>query len=88
VTDAQGGLFTTWKVDTDPNANWATPWYDFLADVGGLPSGARQIAVAPLPDGRLHFWVTDAQGGLFTTWKVDTDPNANWATPWYDFSTL
>jgi hypothetical protein len=88
VADPQGGLFTTWKVDADPNGNWQTPWSDFLGEVGGLPTAARQAAVAPLPDGRLHFWVTDTQGGLFTTWKLTTDPNANWASPWYPFNEL
>ena len=83
VSDANGGLWTTWKVDADPNAAWA-PWVDFLAEVGGLPAGAQSVAVAPLPDKRLEFWVSDANGGLWTTWKVDADPNAAWA-PWVDF---
>ena len=88
VTDANGGLWTTWKVDADPNAAWAAPWTDFLGEVGGLPAAARSVAVAPLPDGRLEVWVTDANGGLWTTWKVDADPNAAWATPWSDFTEL
>jgi len=40
--------------------------------------------VAPLSDGRLELWVTGGAGGLFTTWRSDTDPNADWA-PWFDF---
>ena len=80
VVDASGGLSTTWKVSAQPNANWS-PWENFLAEVGALPAGARQVAVATLPDGRLELWVTDASGDLFTTWKVSTQPNADW-TPW------
>jgi hypothetical protein len=83
ASDGAGGLFTTWKVSTDPNADWA-PWADFLAEVGALPGGARQVAVAPLPDGRLEAWAVTVSGGLFSTWKVSTDPNADWA-PWFDF---
>jgi hypothetical protein len=83
ATNAAGGLFTTWKTTTDPNATW-TPWSDFLAEVGPLAGGARQVAVAPLSDGRLELWATNAAGGLFTKWKTTTDPNATW-TPWSDF---
>ena len=83
ATDRGGGLQTTWKVDTDPNANWSG-WSDFLAEVGPLANGVGNAAVAPLPDGRLELWAADGQGGLFTTWKVDTDPNANWSG-WSDF---
>src|SRR5438034_1118427 len=83
VTDGQGGLFSTWKVDTDPNAAWSG-WDDFLAEVGPLPADVNQVAVAPLPDGRLELWASDAQGGLFSTWKTSTDPNATWSG-WSDF---
>ncbi|MEH2539201.1 FAD-binding protein [Bradyrhizobium sp. AZCC 1699] len=83
ATGTAGGLFTTWKATTDPNADWA-PWVDFLAEVGGLPEGVAQVAVAPLSDGRLELWVTGTAGGLFTTWKATTDPNADWV-PWEDF---
>jgi hypothetical protein len=80
-----GGLFTTWKVDTDANAEWS-PWSDFLAEVGPLPSAAVAVAVAPLSDGRLELWAADAEAGLFTTWKIGPDPNASWS-PWNDFLT-
>ena len=83
VVTANGGLFSTWKVSTDPNANWA-PWFDFLANRGALPAAVQQVAMARLPDGRLEAWVVTANGGLFSTWKVSTDPNADWA-PWFDF---
>ncbi len=79
----QGGLFSTWKLTTDPNSNWA-PWFDFLAYRGGLPSGVREVAMAPLPDGRLEAWVVTNKGGLYSTWKISTDPNADWAE-WFDF---
>lgn len=88
VSDESGGLFSTWKVDGNPNGNWQSPWSDFLAEVGALPAAARQLAVAPLPDGRLHLWTSDAQGGLSTTWKLNVDPNSNWAAPWYPFNQL
>jgi hypothetical protein len=68
---------------TDPNANWSG-WHDFLAEVGGLPAGADSVAVAPLSDGRLKLWVAAADGSLWTTWKMTTDPNANWSG-WHDF---
>ncbi|MBX3668688.1 MAG: hypothetical protein KF778_09835 [Rhodocyclaceae bacterium] len=80
---ANGGLFSTWKLTTDPNADWA-PWFDFLAYRKGLPAGVQQVAMAPLPDGRLEGWAVTANGGLFSTWKLDTDPNADWAS-WSDF---
>jgi Domain of unknown function (DUF1929) len=86
AADAQNRLFTTWKIGVDPNANWA-PWFNFLAEIGALPIGARQAAVAPLSDRRLELWVVDGQGGLWTTWKVGVDPNANWA-PWFNFTEL
>ena len=71
--DPAGGLFTTWKVSAAPNAGWA-PWSDFLAEVGSLPNGVQQAAVAPLPGGRLELWAIDPAGGLFTTWKVEYRP--------------
>ncbi len=87
VVDGAGGLLTTWKTTTDPNADWV-PWWDFLAagsgNPGPLPNGARQVAVAPLSDERLELWVVDGAGGLLTTWKTTTDPNADWV-PWADF---
>jgi hypothetical protein len=79
----QGGLFTTWKLNNDPNADWAG-WSDFLAEVGPLPGAVTAVAVAPLPDGSLELWASTAQGGLFTTWKLNNDPNADWAG-WSDF---
>lgn len=85
AVDAAGGLFTTWKLTKDPNAGWAQ-WSKFLSEVGSLPAGARDIAVAPLPDGRLHLWVTDAAGNLVTTWKTSRDPDATWV-PWCNFLT-
>ena len=83
ATDSNGGVFTTWKTQVDPNATW-TLWSDFLAEVGLLASAVTGVAVAPLQDGRLELWVTTVDGGLFTTWKTQTDPNATW-TPWSDF---
>ena len=83
LSDGAAGLLSTWKAFTDPDAAW-TPWADFLAEVGPLANGARQLAVAPLSDGRLELWVSDGAGGLWSTWKTTTDPNATW-TGWDDF---
>jgi hypothetical protein len=80
-----GRVFSTWKVTTDPDADWA-PWFDFLA-YRGLPAGVpgvRQVAMAPLTDGRLEAWAVTTDGRLFSTWKESTDPNADWV-PWFDF---
>ena len=80
---SDGGLYTTWKTQADPNATW-TGWSDFLAEVGPLPAGIAQLAVAPLTDGRLELWAATSDGGLFTTWKTQVNPNATW-TGWSDF---
>ena len=80
---AQGGLVTTWKQTTDPDADWAGS-SDFLAEVGALPGAVTAVAVAALSDGRLELWAATSLGGLFSTWKLTTDPNADWA-PWFDF---
>jgi hypothetical protein len=84
AVDSQGGLSTTWKTTTNPDANWV-PWADALGETGPLPAAAAQVAVAPLSDGRLQLWAVDSQGGLSTTWKTTTNPDANWAG-WSDFS--
>ena len=83
AVDRAGGLFTSWKTNSSANAPWAG-WADFIAEAGAVPAGVVQVAVAPLPDGRLELWATDGAGGLFTTWKLITNPNAGW-TPWSDF---
>lgn len=83
VTAVSGGVFTTWKTQTDPNANWSG-WSDFLAEVGPLPASVVDAAVAPLSDGRLELWATDANGGVSTAWKIGPDPNADWSA-WSDF---
>jgi len=83
AVDRQGGVSTSWKTSTDPNAGWTSPT-DFLESVGPLPTGCAQIAVAPLSDGRLQLWATDNAGGVSSTWKSSTDPNSSW-TPWVDF---
>jgi hypothetical protein len=83
VVTADGGLFSTWKVSTDPSAEWAA-WFDFLA-YRNLPTGVRvqQVAMAPLSNGALEAWAVTSNGGLFATWKVSADPSADWA-PWFD----
>jgi hypothetical protein len=81
----QGQLLTTWKTVVNPDATW-TAWSDFLAEVGPLASTATALAVAPLGDGRLQFWVSTDQGQLLTTWKTTIDPDAPWVG-WSDFLT-
>lgn len=87
VTTATGQMFTTWKATTHPDADWV-PWWNFLASSNGLPgplpAGAIDLAVAPLSDKRLEVWAATATGQLFTTWKVTTHPDADWA-PWVEF---
>jgi hypothetical protein len=83
VVTQEGGVFTTWQVGADPNAEWA-PWADFLAEAGAVAGGVRQVAVAPLPDGRLELWAVTQSGGILSSWKETPDPNANWAQ-WFDF---
>jgi pimeloyl-ACP methyl ester carboxylesterase len=85
VVTANGGLFSTWKVSADPDADWA-PWFDFIAYRGSLPNGVgvQQVAMVPLSNGAVESWVVTTNGGLFSTWKVSADPDAEWA-PWFDF---
>jgi hypothetical protein len=84
VTDAQGRLFTTWKVTTNSSANWV-PWWAFLGEVGNLPAAARNVAVAPLSNRALQPWVTDANGGLWSTWKTSAVAGGGWSG-WEDFT--
>jgi hypothetical protein len=85
VALADGRLFSTWQTSLDADAVWSG-WNDFLLEVGPLPGGATSLAVAALADGRLELWVASANGGLFSTWKLQRDSNAAWSA-WGDFST-
>ena len=38
----------------------------------------KEIAVAPLSDGRLQVWAIDAQGGILSSRKVNSGANAGW----------
>jgi len=69
-------LRTTWKKTTATDSSWA-PWSGF-----GLPSGhsLTDLAVAPLPDGRLQLF-GDFGGTVYTCWKTNTSPDAPW-TSW------
>jgi len=80
---ADGRVFSTWKLTTDPNADWA-PWFDFLANRGALPAPAQHVTMASQSDGRLTAWVVMTNGGVFSTSKVSTDPDADWSS-WVDF---
>ena len=46
--------------------------------------GVKQIAVAPLPDGRLQLWAIDTNGQLWSCWKQTTEIGALW-TEWSRF---
>jgi hypothetical protein len=37
-----------------------------------------------LPDGRIQLFAVDTSGGMWTMWKLTTDPNAGW-TQWQSF---
>jgi hypothetical protein len=84
AVDTAGGLWTTWKTTSAPNATWS-PWVDFLAEVGPLPGGVQHVSVGPLADRRLQLWaVAGHHDSLFTTWKTSRATNAKWS-PWSDF---
>lgn len=46
-----------------------------LAGISSAPAG--ELAVAPLPDGRLQLFAV-AQGRLFSAWKRTPDPDSQW----------
>jgi hypothetical protein len=50
-----------------------------LGALATLPGAARagDLAVAPLPDGRLQLFVI-SHGQLFTAWKQTRNPNSSW----------
>ena len=83
AVDGAGGVFTTWKADPDPNADWV-PWQDFSAEAGPLNVAARQVVVGRLSDLRLEIWVVDVLANVFSSWKTTTDPNATWSA-WANF---
>ncbi|MFD4760915.1 hypothetical protein ACFWOJ_19085 [Streptomyces sp. NPDC058439] len=74
------GLFTNWKVDTNPDAGW-TGWQPFDFPHGTVVS----LAAAPLTDERPQVFAVTGSGELWTTWKLTTDPNAAWAD-WAKFN--
>ena len=68
------GMFSNWKVDTDPNAAW-NGWSPF-----DFPHGrAVSLAAAALTDDRPQIFAVTDTGELWTTWKTSTDPNGQWA---------
>lgn len=68
-----GQLWSTWKVDpNNPDSAWAD-WTPFQNIAGTLAVGA-----AGLSDGRPQIFVSDLQGRLWSSWKVDTDPDGAW----------
>ncbi|MDH6630014.1 hypothetical protein M2271_007864 [Streptomyces sp. LBL] len=76
------GLFSNWKVDTNPDAGWIG-WQPFDFHHGTVAS----LAAAPLTDGRPQVFAVTDTGELWTTWKVATDPNTAWAD-WTKFNGL
>ncbi|MGD3106265.1 hypothetical protein [Streptomyces sp. YGL11-2] len=78
AVNTDGQVWTTWKVDTEPDAAWAD-WTQFPQ-----PGFAYTVGAARLTDGRPQIQVA-TETGLFTTWKLDTDPDAGWAD-WTNFN--
>jgi hypothetical protein len=80
-----GPLWSCWKETTDENSDW-TEWTPFYPD--GYPDDQtfQTVTVAPLSDGRLQLFAAIPEGGIATTWKVSTDPNAGWQS-WQQFGT-
>lgn len=76
---SKGKLLTAWKTTPDPNSAW-TPPTDFSPPPSG---GVIDVAVGRLPDGRLELFITGS-GGIATSWKQSTQPNAPWAN-WVPF---
>jgi hypothetical protein len=88
AVDEAGKLFSTWQSTSDDPASWVKPWEDFLAEEKfrpPVPDKVRQVEVAPLPDKRLQLWAVTGAGKLFSTWKIDSGPNAHWKEDWKDF---
>ncbi|GAA2429361.1 hypothetical protein [Streptomyces macrosporus] len=79
ATTEAGEVWTTWKLSTDPNAEWAD-WVRF----DGVPGAARSVGAAQLTDGRPQLVVGTSSGSV-STWKVDTHPDAAWAS-WVSFN--
>jgi hypothetical protein len=74
-----GELFTRWKATGDSSAAW-TEWQPFSTPT----ATATAFTAGPLSDGRLQLFLADASGEIFTSWKVTTDPDAEWAQ-WESF---
>jgi hypothetical protein len=62
-----GQVWTTWKVDEDPNGAWAA-WTQFPQ-----PGHAYTVGTAILTDGRSQIQVA-TETGLFTTWTEPEPP--------------
>jgi|GEM_PF-2986642 hypothetical protein len=70
-----GPVYSCWQVSTDSGMQWS-PW---TADwnINGR-AYLVTLAATQLTDNRLQLWGLDVEGNIWTTWKVDTDPNSNW----------
>ncbi|NUR59306.1 MAG: hypothetical protein HOV87_11650 [Catenulispora sp.] len=80
-SDTQARMWSTWKVNLDPNAAWE-PMSPFPS-----PGEVVKIVSVRLTDGRpqLLVRVQDGEGALLSTWKANTDPNAAWVE-WQPFT--
>jgi hypothetical protein len=85
-------LFTCRKIDASPDAAWSS-WTELARPRISFRVGThhdlhipiKQIAAAPLSDGRLQLWVkSEDDKKLFTCWKIDSSPDAAWSS-WVRF---
>jgi hypothetical protein len=78
AVDTAGKIWSCWKTTTDSNSAWS-PWTSSWT-VQAPPFLAKQVAAAPLSDGRLQFWAVDTSGRIWSCWKTTTNPNSNWSS--------
>lgn len=82
-SDTAPDLYSCWKQIPTASSPW-TPWTRFS---GAFDPGVSSLAVAPLSDRRLQIWVLDKNDQIWSTWKLSSDPDADWA-PWSAFLPL
>jgi len=84
AADTDGKLWVCWMTRLHDSSSW-TGWTEDPM----LPSGVHvsQVEALPLSDGRLRFWIKDANGRLWLNQKLTTYANAGW-TGWIEISSL
>ena len=79
AVDTAGAIWSCWKSTTSSTAAW-TAWTKTWTPNAPTFS-AKQVAAAPLSDGRLQFWAVDTTGAIWSCWKSSTSSSAAW-TAW------